>query len=210
MLCVCQAQGSIFTSGTLSIAILCLSQSHRIKRDKVFCGWLCDSSNPPFGRNSLCRGFTIYAKHISVNWFAGRTFVIRSLISSPLLTFTYRDFKLRLLSRLRISHNTQRPCYETITVFDFCGTNCFGEESNLTKIWMNNPNRAEYAVDTEVSWSLSRSLVVTYTTTKQHPSYVCNDCAGDLQFILCRLTQDHLIQSLTPPDGHAPPLTESS
>ena len=75
---------------------------------------------------------------------------------------------------------------------------------------MNNPNRAEYAVDTEVSWSLSRSLVVTYTTTKQRPSYVCKDCAGDLQFILCRLTQDQLIQSLTLPGGHAPPLTESS
>ena len=52
----------------------------------------------------------------------GRTFVIRTRISSPLLTFTCRDFKLRFLSRLRISHNTQRPCYDAITVFDFCGT----------------------------------------------------------------------------------------
>ena len=128
--------------------------------------------------NTACHGQSS-AKDMSwISHFAGRTFIIRSRISSPFLTFTYRDFKLRLLSRLRISHNTQRPCYETITVFDFCGTNCFGEESNLTKIWMNNPNRAEYAVDTEVSWSLSRSLVVTYTTTKQRPSYVCKDCAG--------------------------------
>ena len=127
-----------FTSCALSIAILCLSQSHRIKRDKVFCGWLCDSSNPPFGRNSLCSGFTIYAKHISVNWCAGRTFIIRSRISSPLLTFTYRDFKLRLLSRLRISHNTQRPCYDFITVFDFCGTNWIGWDLHPT--WASSLN----------------------------------------------------------------------
>lgn len=88
-----------------------------------FFGCLCDFfCNRHSVENSLCSGFTIYAKHISVNLFAGRTFVIRSRISSPLLTFTYRDFKLRLLSRLHISHNPQRPCYETITVFDSCGT----------------------------------------------------------------------------------------
>ena len=102
--------------------------------EKFFTIDCCILINRHSVENSLCRGFTINAKHISVNWFAGRTFVIRSRISSPLLTFTYRDFKLRLLSRLRISHNTQRHCYETITVFDFCGTNCYGAESNRTKI----------------------------------------------------------------------------
>ena len=115
---------------------------------------------PPFGRNSLCRGFTIIANHISVNY---------------------------------ISHNNQRRCHDSITVFDFCG-NWIGWDLHPT--W--NTSIAHFCGLMSLRQSaynhqhnrqfLQSTIASTYSATIHSPLYVYEDCIG---FCMSLLTIKH-------------------
>ena len=111
----------------------------------------------------------------------------------------------------RISRNTQRSCYDTITVFDICGA--------MGRAWIRTMHtRCSYAC---LPLSYRPPPIVCLQGLCSLLSEVClpelPTCgieppsqATRNRPLCCHLTILRLIQSPIPPGGHAPPLTESS